>query len=121
MDLVKQFLLLSEKLYSFLEKAPEDKEDKRDDYIAHIDKLLTARGQTVDKLQAMPENPVIGHEYEVQLRELDKAIIKRLESFKRDIAEDMKQLQTTKKSEQQYHNPYGAFYNRDGTYYDKRK
>lgn len=121
MDLVKQFLLLSEKLYSFLEKAPEDKEDKRDDYIAHIDKLLTARGQTVDQLKALPENPVIGHEYEAQLQALDKGIMRRLESFKREIAEDMKQLQTTKKSEQQYHNPYGAFYNRDGTYYDKRK
>lgn len=121
MDLVKQFLLLSEKLYSFLEKAPEDKEDKRDDYIAHIDKLLTARGQTVDKLQAMPENPVIGHEYEVQLRELDKGIIERLETFKKQIATDMQNLQKSKKSEVQYHNPYGAFYNRDGTYYDKRK
>ncbi len=121
MDLVKQFLLLSEKLYSFLEKGPEDKEDKRDDYIAHIDRLLTARGQTIDQLQALPVNPIIGHEYEAQLRALDKGIVERLQSFKRDIANDMKQLQASKKSEKQYHDPYSAFYNRDGTYYDKRK
>lgn len=121
MDLVKQFLLLSEKLYALLGTAPEDKEDKRDAYIEHINKLLDARGQTIDQIKIAPQNPIKGHEYEQQLRTLDKGITERLNDFQKIIATDMKQLQVTKKSEKQYHNPYDAFLNRDGTYYDKRK
>lgn len=121
MDSVKQLLLLSEKLYSFLGTKPEDKEDKRDAYIEHINKLLDARGQVIDQIKALPQNPIKGHEYEEQLRTLDQGITERLNKFKKIIAMDMKQLQVTKKSEQQYHNPYNAFLNRDGTYYDKRK
>lgn len=121
MDLMKQLLLLSEKLYSFLGNEPEDKEDKRDEYIEFVDKLLDARGQTIDQLKAMSNNPIIGHEYEVQLRALDKGIIERLETFKKQIATDMQNLQKSKKSEVQYHNPYGAVSTMDGTYYDKKK
>lgn len=121
MDAVKQLLVLSEKLYAFLGTSPEDKEDKRDAYIEYVNKLLDARGQTINQIKKMPQNPVNGHEYEQQLRTLDKGIFKRLENFKTEIANDMKQLQVTKKSEQQYHDPYNAFLNRDGTYYDKRK
>lgn len=121
MDAVQQLLLLSEKLYAFLGTAPEDKEDKRDAYIVQVNRFLDARGQTIDQLKALPTNPIIGHPDEQQLRTLDRGIQQRLVDFKKQIAEDMKQLQVTKKSEQQYHNPYGAFFNRDGTYYDKRK
>ena len=53
MDSMKQLLLLSEKLYSFLENEPEDKEDKRDEYISYVNKLLDARGQTIDQLKVM--------------------------------------------------------------------
>lgn len=121
MDLIKQLLLLSEKLYSFLEKEPEDKEDKRDDYISYVNKLLDARGQTIDQLEKLPVNPIVGHEYETQLRTLDKGIVERLENFKKQISTDMQNLQKSKKSEVQYHNPYGAVNSMDGTYYDKRK
>lgn len=121
MHLVKQLLLLSEKLYSFLEKEPEDKEDKRDEYIAYVNKLLDARGQTIDQIRALPKNPIIGHEYEKQLHVLDKGILQRLEKVKSEIANDMKNLQKMKKSEVQYFNPYSAINTMDGTYYDKRK
>jgi len=121
MDLMKQLLLLSEKLYSYLGKEPENKEEKRDEYIEFVDKLLDARGQTIDQLKAMPNNPIIEHEYEAQLRALDKGILERLETFKKQIAIDMQNLQKSKKSEVQYHNPYGAVSTMDGTYYDKKK
>jgi flagellar protein FliT len=121
MDLMKQFLLLSEKLYSFLGNDPENKEDKRDEYIAYVNKLLDARGQTITQLLAMPKNPLIGHEYEAQLRVLDQGIVERLTKHKTQIATDMQNLQKSKKSEVQYHNPYGAVQTMDGTYYDKRK
>lgn len=121
MDSMKQLLLLSEKLYSFLENEPEDKEDKRDEYILYVNKLLDARGQTIDQLKVMPTNPIVGHEYEPQLRALDKGIVERLEGFKKQIATDMQNLQKSKKSEVQYHNPYGAVNTMDGTYYDKKK
>lgn len=121
MDLMKQLLLLSEKLYSFLEKEPGDKEDKRDEYISYVNKLLDARGQTIDQLEKLPMNPIVGHEYETQLRTLDKGIVERLEAFKKQISTDMQNLQKSKKSEVQYHNPYGAVNSMDGTYYDKKK
>lgn len=121
MDTVKQFLLLSEKLYAYLGQEPEDKEDARDAHIAFVHKLLDARGQTIDLLLKAQPNPVIGHEYESQLRELDAGILERLKTFKQTIAIDMKNLQKTKKSEVQYADPYNAVRTMDGTYYDKRK
>lgn len=121
MDLMQQFLLLSEKLYTFLNEEPSDKEEKRDEYISYLNKLLDARGQTIDQLKKLDINPVIGHEYEAKLRMLDNGITERLKKLKLQISLDMQNLQKSKKSEAQYHNPYSAVNTMDGTYYDKRK
>lgn len=121
MDIMKQLLLLSEKLYSFLGTDPEDKDEKRSEYITYVNQLLDARGQTIEKIKSSQEITLIGHEYEEQLRMLDKGIIERLNQQKNLIVVDMKNLQKSKKSEVQYHNPYGALNVMDGTYYDKKK
>lgn len=121
MDLVQQLLLLSEKLYQTLEFVEEDKDEKRNEQIELINKLLDARGQTIEKLQAVSEHPLRGHEQEVYLRDLNHRIIERLHNYKGRIREDMQQLQVSMKSEKRYVNPYSHLQNLDGTYFDKRE
>lgn len=121
MDAIQQLLLLSKKLFDTLENFAEDKEEQREKQIALIDKLLDARGQTIDLLLKESENPLKGHKDEVLLKALNKGILERLDVFKTHILSDMKQLQTSKKSESRYMNPYSALGNMDGTFFDGKK
>ncbi|MBQ0140965.1 MAG: flagellar protein FliT [Kurthia sp.] len=121
MDAIQQLLLLSQKLFDTLETFAEDKDEQREKQIALIDKLLDARGQTIDLLLKASEHPIKGHKDEVLLKALNKGILERLEVCKTEILSDMKQLQTSKKSESRYMNPYSSLQNRDGTYFDGRK
>lgn len=121
MDLVQQLLLLSEKLYQTLEYVEEDKDEKRDEQINLINKLLDARGQTISKLEELGERPLHGHEKEAYLRDLNHGIIERLHTYKGRIKEDMQKLQVSMKSETRYVNPYSHLQNLDGTYFDKRE
>lgn len=121
MDIVQQLLLLSEKLCSTLEVFVEDKDDQRDKQISLVDKLLDARGQTIDTLLKQSNTPLKGHKDEVRLNELNRMIIKRLDEFKNVIASDIRSLQVSKKQEERYVNPYSSLQNIDGTYFDGRK
>jgi flagellar protein FliT len=119
MELVQQLLVASEKLHAHLTKLPDDKE--RDAFILAIDELLDARGKVIEQLQAQTVDPLKGHVLQPQLLELDIGIQERLVKVQRSIKDDMQQLQTTKKSEQRYTNPYAAVRVMDGTYFDGKK
>jgi len=54
------------------------------------------------------------------LLELDKGIKQRLAAVMDAVKQDMANLQKTKKSEQQYFNPYSNVRVMDGMYYDKK-
>lgn len=112
-------LQVSAKLYDKLTNIP--KEDVRDAYIEEIEVVLEERdGLTKQLLE-------VGFVYDQTnklhrtLFELDKGIRERLNRVLVSIKKDMKDLQTTKKSEQQYMNPYGHVQTMDGMYYDKKK
>lgn len=121
MDAIQQLLLLSQKLFDTLEKFEDDQDNRREKQIALIDKLLDARGQTINLLLKDDVNPLKGHKDEVVLKALNKGILSRLDSFKAEILSDMRQLKETKKSEERYLNPYSALQNFDGTYFDGKK
>lgn len=118
MDAIQQLVLLSEKLYATLEKLEEDKNDKRENQIELIDKLLDARGQTIDALDPVS---VKAHKDFKLLQALNEGILQRLDSCKAEIVSDMRQLQVSKKSEERYVNPYSQLGNLDGTYFDKKE
>lgn len=121
MDVIQQLLLLSQKLFDTLEKLEEDHDNQREKQIALIDKLLDARGQTIDLLMKESPEPLKGHKDEVLLKALNKGILERLELFKGEILLDLKQLKTSKKSEIRYMDPYSALGNIDGTFFDGKK
>ena len=119
MELVQEFLQVSAQLYKHLTKLPPDKE--RDEYIQKIDEYLDKRGSIIQQIQQLEVNPLQGHPLAKQLRELDKGINERLKKAKDEIAQDMKNLQKSKASEQRYINPYASVRIMDGTYFDGRK
>lgn len=116
---VQALLQTSAKLYEKLTINPD--ESKRDEFIVEIEALLDERG--VLTAQLVEE----GFEYKSEIQshrtllELDKGIRERLNRVLLSIKQDMKDLQATKKSEQQYMNPYGHVQTMDGMYYDKKK
>lgn len=119
MELVQELLQVSAQLYKHLTNLPSDKE--RDEYIKKVDVYLDKRGKIIEQLKQLEVNPLIGHPFERQLRELDKGIRNRLKRIKTEIAQDIKNLQKSKTSEQRYVDPYAAVQVMDGRYYDKRK
>ena len=112
-------LQISAKLYDKLTTVPE--ESGREEFIEEIQVLLDQRGQVIKELSQS------GFFYNAEdkthrtLFELDKGIRKRLDLVMISIKTDMKELQTSKKSEQQYTNPYASVQAMDGMYYDKKK
>ncbi|WP_312753303.1 flagellar protein FliT [Rummeliibacillus suwonensis] len=119
MDQIQELLQISAQLYKHLTQLPADKE--RDAYIQKMDDYLDKRGIIIDELKKLDANPIIGHPFEKQLRELDKGIIERLKKAKAEIAQDMKNLQKSKTSERRYVDPYASVRVMDGTYFDGRK
>ena len=119
MDHEQQFLQLSAKLFQLLEKVP--KGEKRDTFLQELDRQLDQRGKVLALLQdegfkINPENKV--HAIFI---ELDRGIRERLETVMQEVKSDMKTLQTAKKKEKQYINPYSSVRVMDGKYYDKKK
>ncbi|RKQ12841.1 flagellar protein FliT [Ureibacillus endophyticus] len=119
MDNEQKLLQLSAKLYKFLESIP--KGEKRDEFIQEADRQLDERGKIIELLgqdgfQLNPQNKV-----HLMLIELDKGILERLDTLKEEIKKDMKILQSSKKNEKQYLNPYSSVRVMDGMYYDKKK
>lgn len=116
---LKEFLQLSAKLYEKLTNVPD--EPDRDEFITEIDSLLDQRGVSIQQLTALGFVFDDTQKIHQTLLELDKGIRERLNVVLQSIKLDMKELQSIKKSEQQYTNPYGHVQMMDGMYYDKKK
>lgn len=119
MDTQQQLLQISAKLFQFLESVPSG--EQRDDFIKEINRQLDDRGKIIEILhgegfQMDPQNKI--HSMLIQL---DKGIRERLEFVMQEVKKDMKTLQTAKKNEKQYINPYSSVRVMDGMYYDKKK
>lgn len=119
MDLLQQLLQVSALLFKHLSELPPDKE--RDEYLQITDRLLDERGAIIEKLQQLEVNPLPGHPFEKQLRELDERIRKRLKAQKDEISTDIKNLHLSKKSERSYVDPYASVRVMDGSYFDGKK
>lgn len=118
MQLIDQLLQVSANLFKLLGDNPIGEE--RDEYIDTINNMLDKRGLIIEVLMKdgfrFDEQNRIHH----TLLELDKGIKERLDAVMSAVKQDMANLQKTKKSEQQYFNPYSNVRVMDGMYYDKK-
>ena len=112
-------LQISVKLYDKLTTVPD--ESVRDEFIEEIQALLDERGRVIKEISQSDFSYNAENKTHRTLFELDKGIRKRLELVMTSIKADMKELQASKKSEQQYTNPYANVQVMDGMYYDKKK
>ncbi|MEK4424144.1 flagellar protein FliT [Solibacillus sp. FSL K6-1523] len=118
MEQVKVLLQISAKLYQHLAVIP--KGDDREEYIEQINEQLDERGIIIEELrkQGFIANPE--EKAHATLIELDKGIRERLNFVMKEVKHDLKDLQNSKKNEQQYMNPYASIQVMDGRYYDKK-
>lgn len=119
MDIQQQLLQVSAKLFQFLESIPSG--DRRDEFIKEIDYQLDERGKLIktfqdEGYQINPQNKI-----HLMLIQLDRGIQERLDLVMLEVKNDMKTLQSAKKNEKQYINPYSSVRVMDGMYYDKKK
>ncbi len=119
MDNLQKLLQISAKLFQLLETVP--KGEKRDEYIEEINRQLDDRGKLVEQLKKEEFEFETDNKLHGTLFELDKGIRERLGQVMQAVKEDMKILQTSKKKEKQYLNPYSSVRTMDGMYYDKKK
>ncbi|MFS0817745.1 flagellar protein FliT [Lysinibacillus sp. 1P01SD] len=118
MQQTEQLLQVSANLFKHLGEIP--KGEDRDEYIETINNMLDKRELIVYKLMND------GFQFDEQNRihrtllELDNGIKERLAAVMDAVKQDMANLQKTKKSEQQYFNPYSNVRVMDGMYYDKK-
>lgn len=118
MNTVQALLQVSAKLYQYLTTLPSEKE--RDVFIEKIHQYLDERGLLIDQLQHEGFQVDLKNKAHVTLAELDKGIQARLDKVMKSIQADMKDLQSAKKNEKQYINPYANVQVMDGRYYDKK-
>lgn len=119
MAVEQQLLQVSAKLFKQLGEV-EQTED-RDTLLKSVDELLEERGQLIASLQQENIRLSKTNPQHALLQELDKGIQERLASLMGEIRQDMKNVQTAKKSEVQYNNPYASVRVMDGKYYDQKK
>lgn len=118
MQQIDQLLQASANLFKYLGET--SKGEDRDEYIDTINNMLDKRGAIIEELMND------GFRFDEQNRihrtllELDNGIKKRLADVMDAVKQDMANLQKTKKSEQQYYNPYSNVRVMDGMYYDKK-
>ncbi len=118
MQLIEQLLQVSANLFKLLGDIPKGEE--RDEYIDNINSMLDRRGKIIEDLVQE------GFKFDEQNRihrtllELDNGIKERLAAVMGAVKQDMANLQKTKKSEEQYFNPYSNVRVMDGMYYDKK-
>lgn len=119
MDNIQLLLQESAKLLQHLGSIPRG--DGRDEFIEEINNRLDRRGNIINSLQQSgfiidPQNKI-----HATLVELDRGIRERLDMVMKDVKQDMKDLQNSKKNEKRYMNPYSSVQVMDGMYYDKKK
>lgn len=119
MDLIKELLQVSAKLYQLLTNVPKGAE--RDQYIEKINTLLDERGEIINTLKT--QNFQLNKEIKLHtmLIELDLGIRERLQLVMEAVKKDMRDLQNAKKNEHQYMNPYSNVRIMDGMYYDRKQ
>lgn len=103
----------------FLIRILDDRdEDKRDDVIEQVEKLISER----DQLQTLIQPPftIDEHEYGKELIILEKELQIKLALFTKDIRLDITEHQKKKDSSSAYMDPYSQVF-RDGTFYDSKK
>ena len=117
MSAFEQVYQLSEQLYQLVLK-PLAK-DARDERIEQITSLLEKREQLLPKVQP----PFTSEEKELfqQIRTWNDVITAKFTELKVQIQQDMIQTKKSKKTSQQYVNPYQNVSTSDGMFYDKRK
>lgn len=118
MQRIDQLLQVSANLFKILSDIPDGQE--RDEYIDKINSMLDKRGTIIGGL--VQEGFCFDEQNRIHrtLLELDNGIKERLAAVMSAIKQDMANLQKTKKSEQQYFNPYSNVRVMDGMYYDKK-
>lgn len=118
MQQIDQLLQESASLFKHLGEMPKGEE--RDEYIETINNMLDKRGLIIEDL--MKDGFCFDEQNRIHrtLLELDNGIKKRLADVMDAVKQDMANLQKTKKSEQQYYNPYSNVRVMDGMYYDKK-
>ncbi|MFJ8514655.1 flagellar protein FliT [Lysinibacillus xylanilyticus] len=118
MQLIDQLLQVSANLFKHMGDIPNGEE--RDEFIDNINDMLDKRGTIIENL--IQEGFRFDEENRVHrtLLELDNGIKERLAAVINAVKQDMANLQKTKKSEQQYFNPYSNIRVMDGMYYDKK-
>lgn len=118
MDNLQQLLQLSAKLYKYLENVPRG--EQRDQFIQEVERQLDERGKLIVLLDKKEFQLNSQNKIHSMLIELDKGIRERLDIVMEEIKKDMKNLQSAKKNEKQYLNPYASVRVMDGMYYDKK-
>jgi len=119
MDNQQLLLQISVKLFQYMENIPKGNE--RDDFIEEINRQLDERGKVLELLKTEDLQVDPANKIHAMLIELDKGIRERLDTIMQEVKLDMKNLQTAKKNEKQYSNPYSSVRVMDGMYYDKKK
>ncbi|RUL54205.1 flagellar protein FliT [Lysinibacillus antri] len=119
MDNTQKLLQISAKLFQHLTEYP--KEEARENYIDALNSMLDERGLIINGLLIEGFKVDTDNRAHITLIELDKGIRERLELFMDSVKQDMKNLQTIKKNEKQYFNPYSDVRVMDGMYFDKKK
>lgn len=115
---IDQLLQASANLFKHLGNIPKGEE--RDEYIDTINDLLDKRGTIIEDLVKAGFCFDEQNRIHRTLLELDNGIKERLATVMSAVKLDMANLQKTKKSEQQYFNPYSDVRVMDGMYYDKK-
>jgi len=115
---VERLLSISARLYEHLSTIPDG--DDREEFIEKIDVLLDERGAIIEEINQSGKS-LDGHQLNKHLQKLDHDIQERLQKVMTAIKSDMKTLQQSKKTEQQYLNPYSSVRVMDGMYYDGKK
>ncbi|WP_338652604.1 flagellar protein FliT [Lysinibacillus sp. Y5S-8] len=118
MQLTNQLLQASANLYKLLGGIP--KGEDRDEYIDTINNMLDKRETIIKGLKQEGFHFDEQNRIHRTLLDLDNGIKERLAAVMDAVKQDMANLQKTKKSEQQYYNPYSNVRVMDGMYYDKK-
>jgi flagellar protein FliT len=116
---LQDVLQASAKLYAML--GDISKIEDRDEFIEDINAKLDDRNDKIELLKKAGFKYDEQDKAHVTLFELDKGIMSRLQLVLDAIKRDLKDVQNSKKNEQQYSNPYGHVQAMDGMYYDKKK
>ncbi|MEK4079045.1 flagellar protein FliT [Solibacillus sp. FSL K6-1126] len=119
MGVEQQLLQVSAKLFKQLGEVAQTED--RETLLKAVDELLEERGQLIASLQQKNIQLSKTNPQHALLQELDKGIRGKLATIMNEIRQDMKNVQTAKKSEVQYNNPYASVRVMDGKYYDQKK